>query len=143
MFPNGNFLMKEFMNSLTTQLEKYCLDLTFGHCHMKITRSMFDGKMSKIPCGADGASCQFVKDLELIQSCFPINRQIHDAITIISDVDFEEFMKLDSNSRFGLTHPPSFDKVIVFASPLHSYLYVFWWLMLLIRHRGDNTSMPD
>ena len=104
-------------------------------------RTMFDGKMSKLLSGAGGASCQLctvthaqLKDLELIRSCFPINRQIQDAIAIFIDVDKEEFLKLDSNSRLGLTHPPTSTIDIIPASPLHSYLCVFRWLMLVTYH---------
>ena len=98
-------------------------------------------KDTEILSVAGGASCQLctathlqLKDLELIRSCFPINRQIQDAISIFNDVEISEFLKLDSNSRFGLTHPPTSDKDIISASPLHSYLCVFRWLMLLIYH---------
>ena len=138
---NVEFLMKEFINTPTNFLEKDGIELADGHCHVKISRTMFDGKMSKILSGAGGASCQLctathlqLKDLELIRSCFPINRQIQDAISIFNDVEISEFLKLDSNSRFGLTHPPTSDKDILSASPLHSYLCVFRWLMLLIYH---------
>ena len=135
------FLMKEFINPPTIQLEKDGLDLSDGHCYVKVRRTMFDGKMSKILSGAGGASCQLctithaqLKDLNLIRSSFPINRHIQDAISIFNDVDTEEFLKLDSNSRFGLTHPPTSTIDIIPASPLHSYLCVFRWLMLLIYH---------
>ena len=86
---------------------------------------MFDEKMYKILSGASSGSCQLctvthiqLKDLELIRSCFPINRQIQDANAIVNDVDKDEFLKLDSNSRFGLTHPPTI--YIIPASPHHS-----------------------
>ena len=92
---------------------------------MKISRTKFDGKMSKILSGAGGASCQLctathlqLKDLELIRSCFPINRQIQDAISIFNDVEISEFLKLDSNSRFGLTHPPTSDKLLAHSPEL-------------------------
>ena len=75
-----------------------------------------------------------LKDLELIRSGFPINRQIQDAIALFNDFNQEEFLKLDSNSRFGLTHPPISNIDIIPASPLHSYLCVFRWLMLLKYH---------
>ena len=43
-------------------------------------------------------------------------------------------MELDSDSRFGLKHPPTSVKNIVSTSPLHSYMCVFNWLMLNIYH---------
>ena len=146
---NVEFLMKEFINTPTKFLEKDGIELADGHCHVKISRTMymFDGKMSKILSGAGGASCKLctathlqLKDPELIRSCFPINRQIQDAISIFNDVEISEFLKLDSNSRFGLTHPPTSDKDILSASPLHSYLCVFRWLMLLIYHLDAGVT---
>ena len=101
--------MKEYINPPTIQLEKDGMDLSGGHCNVKVRRTMFDGKMSKLLSGAGGASCQLctvihaqLKDLDLIRSCFPINRQIQDAIAIFNDVAIEEFLKLDSNSRFWI-----------------------------------------
>ena len=52
----------------------------------------------------------------------------------------EEFLKLDSKSRYGLTHPPISEKDILPVSPLHSYLYVFRWLMLVIYHLDAGTT---
>ena len=145
------FLMKEFINPPTMQLEKDGMELSGGHCIVKVRRTMFDGKMSKILSGAGGASCQLctvthvqLKDLELIRSGFPINRQIQDAIALFNDFDQEEFLKLDSNSRFGLTHPPTSTIDIIPASPLHSYLCVFRWFMLIIYHldAGSHKWSP-
>ena len=41
------FLMKEFINPPTVQLEKDGMELSGGHCIVKVRRTMFDGKMSK------------------------------------------------------------------------------------------------
>ena len=43
-------------------------------------------------------------------------------------------MKLPSEKRYGLTHLPMSNIDILSASPLHSYLCVFRWFMLLIYH---------
>ena len=40
------------------QLEKDGMELSGCHCIVKVRRTMFDGKMSKILSGAGGASCQ-------------------------------------------------------------------------------------
>ena len=88
------------------------MEITNGQCHVHIYRTMFDGKISRLLSGAGGATCQLctvthseLKELELIRSGFPINRYIQAAIAIFNDVDLEEYLKLDSNSRFvKLTH---------------------------------------
>ena len=51
---------------------------------------------------------------------------------------------MDSDSRFGLTHPQGSDINILPASPLHSYLCVFRWFMLLLYHldAGVQTWLP-
>ena len=49
-----DFLMKEFINPPTMQLENNGIYLSLGHCCVKIRRTMFDGKMSKLLSGAGG-----------------------------------------------------------------------------------------
>ena len=122
--------MKEFINPPTMRLEKDGMNLSGGHCNVKVRRTMFDGKMSKVLSGAGGDSHQLctmthaqLKDLELIRSSFPINWQIQDAIAIFNDVDIDEFLRLDSNSRFGLTHQPLLK--ILFQHHLFTAIYVF------------------
>ena len=103
--------------------------------------------MSATLSGAGGASCQLytanhtqLKDLDLIRNGFPINRFIH-AKELFNDVSsHEQFLKLDSKSRYGLTHPPISEKDILPASPLHSYLCVVRWLMLVIYHLDADTT---
>ena len=67
-----------------------------------------------------------------------------DAIDIFNDVNEEEFLKLPSKMRFGLTHPPVSDIDVVSVSPFHSYLCVFRWFMLLIYHLdpGERKWSP-
>ena len=136
---NVDFIMKTLINHDTSKIEHSGFDTIRGHVNVKILRSLFDSKMAATLSGAGRANCQLctanhnqLKDMDLISDGFPINRHIHDAIDIFNDVNVEEFLKMDSNSRFGLTHPPISDKDILAISPLHSYLCVFRWLMLLI-----------
>ena len=63
--------------------------------------------------GAGGASCHLctatesqIKSLEWVESGFPINRFIKDAHEIFNEVDEEEFLKLPSQQRTGITHQP-------------------------------------
>ena len=65
------------------------ITLQNGVVKVEIVRSMFDGKMSAILSGAGGASCQMctathddLKDRDLIEDGFPINRTITDAILL-------------------------------------------------------------
>ena len=139
--------MKTLINNETSKIEHSGFDTIRGHVNVKILRSLFDSKMAAILSGAGGANCQLctanhnqLKDMDLISDGFPINRNIHDAIDIFNDVNVEEFLKMDSNSRFGLTHPPISDKDILAISPLHSYLCVFRWLMLLIYHLDAGVT---
>lgn len=62
---------------------------------------MFDGKMTGILSGAGGAHCQLctdtfteILDLQLICSCFPINRSISVAKEIFSTKEKEDFYLL-------------------------------------------------
>ena len=59
---------------------------------------------------------------------------MEDAIDIFNYVNEEEFLKLPSEKRYGLTHLPMSNIDILSASPLHSYLCVFRWFMLLVYH---------
>ena len=103
--------------------------------------------MSAILSGVGGASCQLctahytqLKYLDLIRSGFQINRFILDANNFFNVVNFKEFRKLDSKSRYGLTHLPVSEKDILAVSPLHSYLCVFRWLMLVLYHLDVGTT---
>ena len=65
------------------------ITLQNGVVKVEIVRSMFDGKISAILSGAGGASCQMctathddLKDRDLIEDGFPINRTITDAILL-------------------------------------------------------------
>ena len=77
--------------------------------------------MSATLSGAGGASCQLctanhtqLKDLNLIEDGFSINHFIQDAKNLFKDVsNHEEFLKLDSKSKYGLTHPPISEKDIL------------------------------
>ena len=82
--------------------------------------------MSATLSGAGGASCQLctanhtqLKDWELIRNAFQINYFIYEAKELFNN---ELFLKLDSKSRYGITHPPICEKDILPVSPLHSYL---------------------
>ena len=129
------------INAETSELESMGLQFPEGKVNISISRSMFDGKMASILSGAGGAKCQLctatneqIKDLTLIRSGFSINRCIEDAKQIFIDVNIEEFLKLSSEHRFGLTHLPASEKDITPVSPLHSYLCVFRWLIIFIYH---------
>ena len=107
----------------------------------RIIRSMLDGKMSGILSGAGGAHCQLctanlkeLKDLEMVRAGFLINRQILDAKELYTFVDKDEYLSLPSSQRLGITHEPVSDKNILSASPLHGYICVFRWFMLLVYH---------
>ena len=144
---NVDFIMKTLINHETSKIEHSGFDTIGGHVNVRIFRSLFDSKMAATLSGAGGASCQLctanhnqLKDTTLISDGFPINRHIHDAIEIFNDVNVEKFLKMDSNSRFGFTHPPISGKDILAISPLHSYLCVFRWLMLLIYHLDAGVT---
>ena len=144
--------MNELINPQKSIIEDSGLNISGGHVKVRIVRSLFDSKMSATLSGAGGASCQLctanhtqIKYLDLIRDGFAINRFIHDAKNIFNDVsNQEEFLKLDSKSRYGLTHPPISEKDILPVSPLHSYLWVFRWLMLVIYHSdaGNTKCSP-
>ena len=122
---NVQFLMNELIDPQTSIIEDSGLDISGGHVNVRIIRSLFDSKMSATLSGASGASCQLctanhtqLKELNLIRDGFPINRFIHDAKNLFNDVsNHEEFLNLDSKSRYGLTHPPISEKDILAVSP--------------------------
>ena len=133
--------METIINPEVTEIERDGFSITGGQFKVKILRTMLDCKMSQILSGAGGANCQLctatyvqLKDLELIRTGFPINRNISSALDIFESVDPEVFFALPSKERFGLTHQPLSDKDIISASPLHTYIGVFRWFMLLIYH---------
>ena len=53
---------------------------------------------------------------------------------MFNDVNESDFFDLPSNQRCGITHHPTTEINIVSASPLHAYLCVFRWYMVLIYH---------
>ena len=121
--------METIINPEVTEIERDGFSITGGQVKVKILRTMLDGKMSQILSGAGGANCQLctatyvqLKDLELIRTGFPINRNISSALDIFESVDPEEFLALPSKERFGLTHQPLSDKDIISASLLHTYI---------------------
>ncbi|KAI6660724.1 hypothetical protein LOD99_10279 [Oopsacas minuta] len=83
--------------------------------------------------------------LEWARSGFPINRLISDARQLFEEVDEEDYLKLPSNQRVGITHQPTSNIDIIAASPLHAYLCVFRWFMLLIYHldAGHKVWAPS
>ena len=76
-----------------------------------------------------------LKDRELIEDGFPINRTITDAIQLFGELeDIKGFLSLPSNDRYNLTHQPISKVNIIAASPLHSYTCIFRWFNLLVYH---------
>ena len=139
--------MRTLINSETSIIEDSGINSSGGHLNVKIFRTLFDSKMAVTLSVAGGDSCQLctanhkqLKDLDLITDGFQVNRYIHNAPEIFNDVNIEDFLKLDSTSRYGLTHPPISDEDIVAASPLHGYLCVFRWLMLLIYYLDAGVT---
>ena len=135
------FIMANFINPEASVIEQEGIQFPEGVVHVKIIRSMLDGKMSGILSGPDGASCQLctanrqeLKDLELVRAGFPINRHIADAKELFNYVDRDEYLSLPHADRLGMTHEPLSDINILSASPLHSYTCVFHWFMLLVYH---------
>ena len=90
--------MEDLINPDTEKLQNG-ITLQNGVVKVEIVRSMFDGKMSAILSGAGGASCQMctathddLKDRDLIEDGFSINRTITDAIQLFGELeDIEEF----------------------------------------------------
>ena len=118
------------------------ITLQNGVVKVEIVRSMFDGEMSAILSGAGGASCQMctathddLKDRDLIEDGFPINRTIIDAIQLFGELeDIEEFFALPSKERYNSTHQPISKVDIIAASPLHSHTCILKWFNLLVYH---------
>ena len=144
---NVRYIMESRINQEVAEIEQDGFSISGGQVKIKICRSMLDGKMSQLLSGAGGAHCQLctatfeeLKDLELIRSGYPINRNISSALDIFSVVDPEEFFSLPSKERFGLTHQPLSDKDIISASPLHTYTCVFRWFMILVYHLQSGAS---
>ena len=152
---NVHYLMDKLINPETHILESIGLNLLQGHVNVKVKRTMFDCKISSFLSGAGGASCQLctatreqLTDMELVECGYPLNRHVKDAIDIFNDVNEEEFLRLPSEKRNSslklITHLPMSNIDILSASPLHSYLCVFRWFMLLIYHldAGQRKCSP-
>ncbi|KAI6646992.1 hypothetical protein LOD99_8991 [Oopsacas minuta] len=100
---------------------------------------MFDGKMAAILSGAGGASCQMctathkdLKDRNLVLEGFSINRNITDAIELLSHIDdIESFFALSTNEHFNLSNQPISEIKVYPTFPLHSYTVVFRWFNFL------------
>ena len=134
-------MMETLINPETDHIMEDGFNLGGGQINVKIIRSLFDTKMAGLLDGAGGASCHLctatesqIKSLEWVESGFPINRFVTDAHEIFSEVNEEEFLKLPSHQRIGITHQPTSNINIIAASPLQAYLCVFKWFMLLIYH---------
>ena len=124
--------MDSLINQETSTIEECGLILHNDHAEVKIIRSQFDTKMSKILSGAGGASCQLctasfaqIHDISFVNTGYPINRTIHDARALIEEVDEDKFLSLPSIQRFNSTHKLISDKDIVSVSHLHAYLRNF------------------
>ena len=72
-FENVKFIMTNFNNPEASVIEQEGIQFPKGVVHVKIIRSMLDGKMSGFLSGAGGAACQLctahkqeLKDLELV-----------------------------------------------------------------------------
>ena len=138
---NIRLFMEDLINPDTEKLQNG-ITLQNGVVKVEIVRSMFDGKMSAILSGAGGASCQMctathddLKDRDLIEDGFPINRTITDAIQLFGELEnVEEFFALPSNERYNITHQPISKVNIIAASPLHSYTCILKWFNLLVYH---------
>ena len=138
---NVKFIMEKIINPEVTTIEQLGLQFPQGYAHVKIIRSMLDGKMCGILSGAGGVHCQLctasikdLKDIEMVRAGFPINRHISDAKELFEYVDKDDYLSLPSGQRLGITHEPISEINIMAASPLHSYTCVFRWYMLLIYH---------
>ena len=131
--------MDTYINPYVADMEENGILLSQGLVRIKLLRTMFDGKMGGILSGAGGAHCQLctetfkqLHDVELIRDGFPINRSITSAKELFQSVNEVEFLSLSSNDRLGLTHQPISDIDIICSSPLHSYLCIFRWFMILV-----------
>ncbi|KAI6651375.1 hypothetical protein LOD99_5342 [Oopsacas minuta] len=131
-YNNVHFIMDKIVNPQTDQILVNGLSLIGGHIQVDIVRSLFDTKMAGLLDGAGGASCQLctasdeeIKSIDWVRSGFPINRLISDAWQLFDEVNEDDFFKLPSKQRLGITHKPTSDINIIAASPLHAYLCVF------------------
>ncbi|KAI6648100.1 hypothetical protein LOD99_11909 [Oopsacas minuta] len=151
-YSSVKLIMNTIVNPQTDHIIQDGLSLIGGHAQVEIVRSLFDTKMAGLLDGAGGASCHLctatdsqIKSLEWAHSGFPINRLISDARQLFEEVDEEDYLKLPSNQRVGITHQPTSNIDIIAASPLHAYLCVFRWFMLLIYHldAGHKVWAPS
>ena len=149
---NVRFLMDSTINSETKYLKSNGIQTKAGRINIEITRCLFDTKMAATLDGAGGASCHLctstreqLKDVDLVQHGFPINRFIDSALQIFEEVNEDEFFSLPSKERFGISHRPTSEENILSASPLHGYLRVFSWFMQLIYHlrAGEMNWSPS
>ena len=133
--------METLINPATKQLVEDGITVTNGHVQVEIIRSIFDTKMAGLLDGAGGASCHLctatgkeINSLEWARAGYPINRYITDTNQLFEEFDENEVFHLPSKKRCGITHHPTSEINIVAASPLHAYLCVFRWYMLVIYH---------
>ena len=100
--------------------------------------------------GACGASCHLctttdshIKSLEWPRSGFLINRLISDARQLFEEVGEEDYLKLPSNKRVGITHQPTSNIDNITVSPLHACFCVFRWFVQLINHLDAGHKVWD
>ncbi|KAI6646959.1 hypothetical protein LOD99_9057 [Oopsacas minuta] len=120
--------MNTIVNPQTDHIIQDGLSLIGGHAQVDIVRSLFDNK-----------------SLEWAHSGFPINTLTSDARKLFEKVDGKDYLKLPSKQLVGITHQPISNIDIIAASPLHAYLCVFRWLLLLIYHldAGHKVWAPS
>ncbi|KAI6651130.1 hypothetical protein LOD99_5481 [Oopsacas minuta] len=121
-YSSVKLIMNTIVNPQTDHIIQDGLSLIGSHAQVEIVRSFFDTKMNG-------------------PFWFPINRLISDARQLFEEVDEEDYLKLPSNQRIGVTHQPTSNIDIIAASPLHAYLCVFRWFMLLIYHLGAGHKV--
>ena len=92
--------MNNMVNPEVASLEGEGLQVPHGSIKVKVLRTMFDGKMSCILSCAGGAHYQpctanltDLKDLELVKSEFPMNKNITSAKEIFESVAPEEYFR--------------------------------------------------
>ena len=131
--------MEDLINRETEKIQNG-MSLENGMVKVDIIRSMLDRKMAAILYGAGGASCQVctathedLKDRELVEDGFTINRIIIDAIQLFGELDdIDGFFAVPSNERYNQTHQPKSKVNFIAASPIHSYACIFKWFNLLV-----------
>ena len=137
-YDSVKFIMESLINPDTKCIVEDCL-------HYLKVMSMFrlfaPFRYKILLYGAGGASCHLstasysqIASINWVTAGFAINRFISDAKLIFEEVNQEEYFKLSSKQRTGITHQPTSEINIVSASPFHAYLCVFRWFMLLIYH---------